>query len=291
MGFPSINGAAINGEEGGDVAVRPAGLDLVVHGQHTVFGFTIAGGGLPLELGQPSVMIAFEPVGLDLVTAGVHVGEHDIEVRAAGLDLVTHGVSAVVFTPVAGDGLPLQLGAPRFRIGSDIAVVAPGIDLVRHGLHSAMVGAILPSEMITLAGGARPLEVGRPSVVPAAESRTAGGARPLQLGTPAVGAALQAGGGQPLQLGAPAIGHGAMAGGARPLQIGLPQLAASIVPQGADLVRAGVHMAEGSSWFAVAGGGSPLEIGVPGPLGRMATARQAFPLQLGVPSISRGAAC
>ena len=291
MSFPGINGAAINGEEGGDVAVRPAGLDLVAHGQHTVFGFTTAGGGLPLELGQPSVVTAIEPVGLDLVTAGGHVGEHDIEVRPAGLDLVTHGVSAVVFTPVAGDGLPLQLGAPRLRSGLDIAVLVPGIDLVRRGLHSAMVGGILQPDMITVTGGARPLEIGRPSVLPAAESRTAGGARPLEFGAPSVGAAFQAGGGQPLQLGVPSIGHGALAGGARPLLFGLPRLATAIAPQVLDLVRSGIHFVEGGAWLAVAGGGMPLDIGEPGPLGHMATARQAFPLQLGVPSISRGTAC
>ncbi|KQO38086.1 hypothetical protein ASF19_20135 [Acidovorax sp. Leaf84] len=291
MSFPSINGAAINSEEGGDVAVRPAGLDLVAHGQHTVSGFTTAGGSVPLELGQPSLVTAIEPVGLDLVTAGAHVGEHQIDVHPAGLDLVTHGVSAVVFTPVAGDGLPLELGTPRLRSGLDIAVEVPGIDLVRRGLHSAMVGGIIEPDMITVTGGARPLEVGRPSMLPAAESRTAGGARPLELGTPSVGAAFQAGGGQPLQLGVPSIGHAALAGGARPLQFGVPRLNTAIAPQGLDLVRAGVHFAEGGAWLAVAGGGMPLEVGEPGPLGHMATTRQAFPLQLGVPSISRGIAC
>jgi len=291
MSFPSINGTAINSEEGGDVAVRPSGLDLVAHGQHTVSGFTTAGDGVPFELGEPSVVTAIEPIGLDLVTAGAHVGEHEIDVYPAGLDLVTHGVSAVVFTPVAGDGLPLQLGTPRLRSGLDIAVVVPGIDLVRHGLHSAMVGAILQPDMITVTGGARPLEIGQPSVLPAAESRTAGGALPLELGTPAVGTALQAGGGQPLSLGVPSIGHGAFAGGARPLQFGLPRLATAIAPQGIDLVRSGLHFVEGGAWLAVAGGGTPLEIGEPGPLGHMATTRQAFPLQLGVPSISRGTAC
>ncbi|MBO9679569.1 MAG: hypothetical protein J7556_15105 [Acidovorax sp.] len=291
MSFPRINGAAINGTEGGDIAIHPPGLDLVTAGQHVGFGYAVAGGGVPMEFGDLRVVTAIKPSGMDLVTNGVHVGEHPVVVEVPGLDMVSHGLSFAVFTPVAGDVHPLEFGATRLRIGTDAAVKVQGMDLVRPGLHSAMGSPILPSGWATTAGAARPLELGNPAVVPAPEARTAGGAQPMEFGMPATGYAALAGGVHPTELGSHAVGYAARAGGAITLQVGVPVIGMSISPVGFDMVRAGIHAAVGGASFSVAGGATPAETGTPGPLGYMSTARPAFPMQLGSPSIGRGATC
>lgn len=291
MSYSLINGAPINGDEGGDITLLPSGLDLLSAGAHTAVGGTTAGDASPLELGDPLALYAIEPPGLELLDAGTHIGLHDMDFTPPGLDLVDHGIPAMVVNPVAGDAEPLEIGDLTLQIGVPINARPAGLDLVLAGLHVASVGVVLPSDGFTVAGNARPLQLGSPALTPAAASTTAGGAQPLELGTAAIGVALSAGGAEPLELGTPGTGYATNAGAAQPLVLGSPGLAMAFTVQGIDLVVAGLHTVVSGGTFTVAGGGEPLTLGDHGPLGYASITRQHFPLDLGNLSINRGTTC
>lgn len=292
MSYTLINGAPINGDGGGDIALAPAGIDLLNAGVHSAVGGTVAGDAQPLELGEHSAFFAYQPAGLDLVTYEPHIGFHDIPLTPPGLDLVTHEPHSIVVAPVAGDAQPLELGDWRLQIGQDIDLTPAGLDLVRYSFHTAVVGAILPGNGSTIAGNARPMEVGSPALVPAAAETTAGAAQPLELGSHAIGVALVAGEAQPMEMGAPGpLGYSTFAGAAQPLQLGAHYIGIQITVPGLDLLSYGVHQIVTGPTSTVAGEAQPLELGQPGALGYGTITRQAFPLELGSHAISRGNAC
>lgn len=289
--YPTINGAGINGEEGGDITLLPPGLDLLAAGVHAAVGSTVAGGGDPLELCAPLLQFAIAPPGLDLVDAGTHIGLHDMDLAPPGLELVVHGAPSMVVNPVAGDAEPLEIGAQALQIGVPIHVMPVGLDLVYAGLHVASVSGVLPSDKTAVAGNARPLELGAPAVAPGPAFSTAGGAQPVEFGVVSLGVALIAGAAEPLELGAPGTGLALAAGGAQPLELGAPMWSIGFTAHGMDLVVAGVHRVAMDDTFTVAGDAAPLELGLHGPLGYAAITRQHFPLSLGAPSIHRGTTC
>lgn len=291
MGFPTINGAPINAEEGGDISLLPAGLDLLAAGAHTAVGSTIAGEAQPLELGEALVQFALQPDGLDLVANGIHIGLHDLALAPPGLDIVSHGTPIMVVNPVAGDADVLEFGALTFQIGVPIHARPVGLDLVVAGLHVAAVSGVVPSDKTTVAGNARPLELGIPAVAPGPDAATAGGASPLEMGDVTMGLVLIAGAAEPLEMGAPAIGAALVAGGAMPLELQAPTMSTAFPVLGMELVVAGVHRVANTETSTVAGGATPLELGVYGPLGFAAITRQQFPLSLGTPLIHRGTSC
>lgn len=291
MSYSLINGAAINGSGGGDIVLLPPGLDLLETDPHTAVGSTVAGDGEPLEFGDASLVYALEPDGLDLLDHGVHLGFYDPVLSPPGLDIVQHGTPVMVVNPVAGDAYVLEMGDVTLQIGSPINARPAGLDLLTAGLHVASVGVILPSPMTGIGIGARPLEMGTPSVVPGPYAAVAGGAEPLELGAPTLEVVTIAGAAEPLEFGAVALGMAASAGGAYPLELGAHGIGMAFTVSGMDLLMAGLHRAAGGSMVTVAGNASPLELGSPGQPGFAAITRSQFPMQLGAVSIHRGASC
>lgn len=291
MSYSLINGAAIAGSGGGDITLLPLGLDLLDAGMHTAIGSTIAGESQPLECGDAQVRFALQPDGLDMVDHGVHIGLHDMDLAAPGLDLVVHGAPVMVVNPVAGDASVLEAGLLTLQIGIPIHVRTAGLDLVDSGLHVASVSGVVPSDRTAVAGNARPLELGVPAVAPGPDTTTVGGLSPMEMGHVAVGMALVAGAAHPMEIGEPAIGAALVAGGAIALEIGTPMVAMAFHVLGVDLVAAGVHRVASAETASVAGGATPLEMGAHGPLGFAAITRQQFPISLGMPSIHRGTSC
>jgi hypothetical protein len=291
MSYPLINGALINGAEGGDFALAPEGIDLITYGSHTGVGGTTAGGESIFELGDFEIEFALQVPGLDLISWGQHVGEHQVDITPDGLDLISWGEHSVLVTPVAGDAHIFEMGDVVVQIGQDRELELPGLDLIRWGQHTAEVGVVLPSNGFTVAGNARFFELGGLAVVPAAAETTAGAAHIFEMGTLSVGAAGTAGAAHIFEMGGLSVAAAVEAGGARIFELGGLSVGMSFTMQGMDLISHGTHTAVGGNMATTAGDAHIFELGGLAPLGFATTARQAFIFELGKPSINRGTAC
>ena len=287
MSYPLINGAAINAEEGG---LQLFGLDLVTAGMATAAELVTAGGHTPLELGAPTVKHAIGVDGIDLVASGTHTGLFNALLQPSGIDLVTAGLGSVAVTAMAEGVTALEFGDHRAKIGQDTEILIDGLDLVRKGYHSAL--AAQPGPIVVAdAVGYFPLELGTPAIARSASEVQAQEAYPLAMGVPALAVTLTAQSYYPLEIGQANTAFAASAASARPLECGEPVVAFALSPAGVDLVRVGTHGTDVAGAVVEMQGAHVLEIGTPGTPTFIAYARQSFPMQVGTPSILRGATC
>jgi len=286
MSYPLINGSTINGAGNPDTE----GIDLVSAGQAVAVSVLLVGDAVPLEIGALAVEVAIQPAGTDLVTAGQALLRYNQALQPAGIDLVQPGQAAMSQQLVAAGAAPLEIGQHRVRTGTDVALKASGIDLVRAELHGLIVSQPAPNVALQ-AEGFFPLDVGEPEVAGGSITLLAAGAAPLEMGVPAAGMTLSAVGARPLELGGPETQVRLEAVGVRPLEVGAPSLASGLKLEGLDLVRAGVPRIGLGAGVLSAAGAWPLELGEPGMPTVMLQARQAFPLSVGRPWIDRGSAC
>lgn len=287
MSYPLINGAAINAEEGG---LQLFGLDLVTAGMATAAELVTAGDHTPLELGDPTVMHAIGVGGIDLVSSGTHTGLFNALLQPPGMDLVTAGIGSAAITAFADGAQAFEFGDHRAQIGQDVEIIAEGIDLVREGYHSALAaqpGPIVVAEATSFF----PLELGAPAIARSASEVQAQEAYPLSMGVPALAVTLAAQSYYPLEMGQANTAFAASVASARPLEYGEPVVAFALSPSGVDLVRVGTHGTDVAGAVVEMQGAHVLEIGTPGTPTFIAYARQSFPMQVGTPSISRGATC
>ena len=287
MGYPLINGAAINAEEAGEATV---GIDLVTAGQPTARPALLPAGALPMELGAPRAALALRPAGIDLVTSGQAIARYNTALRPPGIDLVSGGQAIAMPVLEAQGAQALDLGAPRVRNGLDVELVVDGLDLVRTDFASITLSQ-LPADQVVQVRGARPLELGGMAVRPGAVLVQAPEGRPLQLGTPAAAIRLQAQGAHALDLGIPGAGIRLLAGGAWALELGSPSVGVALRVDGIDLVRGGTASIALPTAQLLAASAYVLELGSPGLPSTTVRARAGFPLQLGMPTVARENTC
>lgn len=294
MSFPSINGAAINGEEGGDVAITPAGLDAVRTplGVPTAYAVGSYAGARPVEIGDVEARVVVLVPGLDAVSSGTAIAVYDALITPAGLDAVTPGVAAVAGVYVAPGSYPVELGNHRIRQGIDVEITPAGMDAVRSGLHLVVRG-MPPADGVYPAAGARPVEMGGGIVRPGTIAAVAPGARPVEVGQPGTQVAGIAPGAYPVEVGSVGAPRTAVsAPGARPVELGQPSAQISITVGGLDPVRGGTHAVQLGGADFPCPGAYPVELGDFGTPPRVtARAPQHFPVQLGAHTIQREAAC
>ena len=288
MGYPLINGAPLNDSGQGGLSLQ--GLDLVTGGGATVVLSPTVGSSAPLELGLVAVKATIYPSGLDLVTTATHTARFDALIRPAGIDLVTAGTAMAATTVSALSATPLEFGAAKVQLGTDQAVRPDGWDLVRAGAVSALVGQPLPIVFVEV-GSARPLELGNPTIAMGGLAVDAASANPLTLGQPTIKQVVSVGGALAMEMGAPHTAAVVEALSAAPMQIGTPALVTHAKAMGLDLVRHGVAVADRGAVEVFVSEAQVLEMSEAGPFQQYAIARAAFPLQIGVPSIQRGATC
>lgn len=287
MSYPLINGAAINAEEGG---LQLPGLDLVAAGMATAVLAVTAGGHTPLELGAPTVKHAIGVGGIDLVSSETHTGLFNALLQAPGMDLVAAGIGSAAITAFADGAQAFEFGDHRAKIGQDVEILTEGIDLVREGYHSALAaqpGPIVVADVTSFF----PLELGAPAIARSASEVQAQEAYPLLMGAPALAVTLTAQSYYPLEMGQANTAFAASVASARPLEYGEPVAAFALSPSGVDLARVGTHGTDVAGAAVEIQGAHVLEIGTPGTPTFIAYARQSFPMQVGNPSISRGATC
>lgn len=287
MSYPLINGAAINGEDGG---LQLDGIELPLVGAATALHYLVAGGYSPLEPGAPSVQFTLVAQGLDLVASGTHTGLFNAMLQPTGIDSVVSG-TADVFLVAQANGAPcLDLGSHRAQIGVDQALYVDGRDLVRHDIHSALAGQPAPN-VVADAASYWPLEFGAPSASRTGNEVDAASAQPLEIGMPGLSVTLAAAGSWALELGGASAAFAFQALSTLPMECGDPSASFWLTPGGVDLARAGTHSAAQGSHVATAAGAHVMEFGTPGAPRFTAYARQVFPLQVGTPTISRGLTC
>lgn len=287
MGYPLINGAAINAEESGEATV---GIDLVTAGQPTARPALLPAGALAMELGAPRAALALRPAGIDLVTSGQAIARYNTALRPPGIDLVSGGQAIAMPVLEAQGAQALDLGAPRVRNGLDVELVVDGLDLVRTEFASITLNQ-LPGDQVVQARSARPLELGVPAGQPGAVTVQPVGAQPLALGMPGAGTRLQAQGAHPLEIGMPAAGIRLQAGAARPLELGVPSVGVALRVDGIELVRGGAASIALPTAQLLAASAYVLELGSPGLPSTTIRVRAGFPLELGAPGAARENTC
>lgn len=287
MSYPLINGATINGAEGG---LQLGDLDLVVGGQPTALAVVNVGAGAVTELGGMSLTFALAPTGLDVVVTEPHTGLFNAMLRPDGVDTALAGLPIALLTADAAGDQPMELGGHRAKTGTDYALSVDGRDLVRQGFHSALAGQPLPAVAVE-AAGSRPLELGKPVIARSAEQVDVAGASPLACGALQLSLTLPAAGYAPAEVGGIAMAFATQAESDRPTQYGAVTLGFLLAPPGSDLARHGSHAVALGDSYAEVSGAIAAELGMPGAPAFTFQARPMFPLQLGRGAISRGASC
>lgn len=286
MSYPLINGATINGFEAG----QTEGIELVTAGLATASHDVYPAGALPLEIGDIDARFSIGPDGIDLVQTETHTAIYSGIVLPAGIELVTAGVATVHVVVVAVGARPLEIGAPRARNGVDVEARPAGLDLVRSGLHSAFLAQPAPA-MTVEAAGTRPLQMGVPGAHLGSVTVDAPGYHALEMGDPATGVAAQAVGHAAMEFGQPSTGIVVIGRGGVALDMGAPALRFRISVTGFDFGISGKHSALVAPTEVFASGAHPMEFGNPLAPTVVVFGRQSFPMQLGQPSLDRGATC
>lgn len=293
MGFPSINGAAINAEEGAGILIE--GLDIVRTplSTHTAYAVGSYAGAHPLELGDfDGIEFQARPPGLEMVSQGTHLVVYNASITPAGIEMVSAGVGRLEGVFAAPGTYPLEIGAHRIQQGVDVAISPVGLDIVRAGLHMAHAGMPPPAFTFS-APGARPLELGQPRLVLGGLTAQAPGFYPLTLGQPGTRFAGIAPGAYPLEiggLGSPVTAYGAP--GTYAMELGTPSVHIGLPVTGIEMVRAGQHAVVVGGVAFEYEGAYPLELGdLDAPPRVTARAPQHFPMQMGHHSVQREATC
>jgi hypothetical protein len=212
------------------------------------------------------------------------------EQTTKGIDLVNAGVGLVVVTTLGVSVTPLEFGAVTGQVGVDVAATPWGIDLARFGVGVSTIAQPDP-DFVSVGVSARPLELGAPTT--SGEVATTGtSAAPLLMGDIVAEAVVIGVSATPLELGdidtAAVMTTGASA---TPLELGAPSSAFSMAVLGLDLATFGVGRTLMDAMVTQGVSAYPLEFGDTGNLGTATRGRSCFPMQLGKPSISRGATC
>lgn len=286
MTYPMINGATINGFGAG----QTEGIELVTPGVATASHDVYPTGAHSLEMGSIDTRFLLGPDGIDLVQADTHTAIYSGMIPPVGIDLVSSGVATVHLTVDAAGAHSLEIGAHRWRNGLDLEARPASLDLVRSGLHSAFLAQPAPDITVD-AAGARPLQMGIPSAQGASVSVDAPGYHALEMGEPAAGVAVQATGGAAMQFGQPSTGVVVSVHGGVALDVGARNLRFRSPAMGFDFGVGGQHSVLLAPTEVFASGAHAMELGSPLAPTVVVLGRQSFPMQMGRPSIDRGATC
>lgn len=286
MGYPLINGAVINGEDG----AATDGIDLAVAAQITASRWGGVGGSVALETGGPEAVVQIKPPGIDLAVGGLHVARYNTALHPPGIDLCTSGPALSIGMAQPPSVAALDLGTPRGQQGVDAKLAPAGIELTRYGVHAAYLEQP-PSDVTAPVGGAHALELGTPAAELGGIVAHVASAVPMEMGAPTARSAHTAIGYVALQAGQPGVQAAAHVPQASALSLGTPSMAVWLAMSGIDLsVHTPGRVRAGGLMFAV-DGHDALELGLPGTAGITARAGQSVAFALGAPSVDRGALC
>ncbi|MDR3066372.1 MAG: hypothetical protein LBV05_12835 [Comamonas sp.] len=287
MAYPLINGASINGAEGG---AGTQGIDLVAYQAPVAARSAIGQDAFALSFGTAAIQFTISPPGLDLARAEPHVIKFNRNLIPAGVDLVRSQPPTVAVHVADSGHMPMEFGAARVQIGQDVGLAVGGLDLARLG-PSGIVRGSPPAVTAIQANGLRAMELGHPSVDAGALSVMASGAQPLEVGHATVGVHLLAQQAHPLSLGDPMAAIRLQAATVLGLELGEPGSLTALASVGIDLGRAGVAQVLPQAAVLHVAGYQAFELGVPTDLPVQVRSRQFFPLALGQPSVYRGITC
>lgn len=218
-------------------------------------------------------------------------GGQDYVQTTRGIPMVLKARASIDIKAYAHGSNAMAIGTPKAVSGSDVVLQPWGIAMVRT-LMAEVVLAQPSANVVAMATGKRAMRMGTPS----AQSSTvvqAVGKDGLRMGGANLVLAGRATGKSALALGHSSVGFIARADGRDAMALGKPRAAAvARVTPGIAMVRSGRAATQTQGLVAEMNeGNNALHFGVPGPVGRIAYARQTFALALGRPTADRSHQC
>ncbi|WP_341679506.1 hypothetical protein [Comamonas thiooxydans] len=289
MGYPLINGSAINGAKGTEDSPT-RGIPMVLSGTQTAVRVLLAPSADALAQGAHRIQQPIRPPSLTLAQGGVPTAKFQATLYPAPLAMAIEGQAHLVLTVFPEPADALALGAAKVKTGTDVELKPWGLGMCVTG--QATVTQTQPQPSVTyqvpaaraMRYGAAAIEL--PSIVLRPQGSDAlrmGSARMVQVAKAAPSLAMVLGQPRTVQIVKPAAGHA--------LDLGRASIHTGLRPAGICLAVGGVPSVRLAQMVVQVESADALQLGHPGPLAYAFHVRQSFALELGRPTVARTNQC
>ncbi|MGD9756769.1 MAG: hypothetical protein AB7U71_04495 [Comamonas sp.] len=289
MGYPLINGSAINGAKGTEDSPT-RGIPMALSGTQTAVRVLLAPSADALALGAHRIQQPIRPPSLALVQAGVPTAKFQATLYPAPLPMAVEGQAHLVLTVFPESADALALGAAKVKTGTDVELKPWGLGMCVAGQVTVTQAQPQPSVTYQVPGaramrfGAAAIEL--PSIVlrpQGVDALRMGSARLVQVAKAAPSQAMALGQPRTVQVVKPAAGHA--------LDLGRASIHTGLRPAGICLAVGGVPSVRLAQMVVQVESADALQLGHHGPLAYAFHVRQSFALELGRPTVARTNQC
>lgn len=289
MGYPLINGSAINGAKGTEDSPT-RGIPMVLSGTQTAVRVLLAPSADALALGAHRIQQPIRPPSLALAQGGVPTAKFQATLYPAPLPMAVEGQAHLVLTVFPEPADALALGTAKVKTGTDVDLKPWGLGMCVSGQATATQAQPQPSVTYQVPGaramryGAAAIEL--PSIVlrpQGADALRMGSARMVQVAKVAPSQAMALGQPRTVQIVKPAAGHA--------LDLGRASIHTGLRPAGIPLAVGGASSVRLAQMVVQVESADALLLGYPGPLAYAFHVRQSFALELGRPTVARTNQC
>lgn len=289
MGYPLINGSAINGAKGTEDSPT-RGIPMALSGTQTAVRVLLVPSADALKLGAHRTQRPLRPPSLALAQAGVPTAKFQATLYPAPLQMAVEGQAHLVLTVFPEPADALALGAAKVKTGTDVELKPWGLGMCVAGQVTVTQAQPQPSVTYQVPGaramrfGAAAIEL--PSIVlrpQGVDALRMGSARLVQVAKAAPSQAMALGQPRTVQVVKPAAGHA--------LDLGRASIHTGLRPAGICLAVGGVPSVRLAQMVVQVESADALQLGHHGPLAYAFHVRQSFALELGRPTVARTNQC